>query len=148
MFCSFCEVIFLLSFRFSGRKCNQTSYQLLFLRFISFFQSPFDLVTVSKNEWYIQFNLAWSLCSSFKMPITCGSNIIKPIKSGGFHLLESWVPERGTASFIEMEAELAFFAEQNMATCSTEVQTAAERNSCLYLQDSNCCSLEGKCGFD
>lgn len=65
------------------------------------------------------------------MPLICGSDIIKPIKSGGFHLLESWVPERATASFIEMEAELAFFVEENMGTRSTEVQTAAERNSCV-----------------
>lgn len=56
-----------------------------------------------------------SLCSSFKMPITCGSNIIKPVKSGAFHLLESWIPVRSTTSFIEMEAEIVFFAQQNMA---------------------------------
>lgn len=121
----------LLSFHFSGKKHNQTVYQLFFLKFISFFQSPFVLVTVSKSEWSIQFNLVQSLCSSFKMPIVCGSNIIKPVRSGGFHVLESWVPLRGTASFIEMEAEVAFFAEQNMATCSSEVQTTTERNHCI-----------------
>lgn len=64
------------------------------------------------------------------MPIICGSIFIKPIKTGGFHLLESWVPVRNTISFIEMEAEVVFFAEQNIAACFSEVQTAAERNPC------------------
>jgi len=52
------------------------------------------------------------------------SNIIKPVKSGAVHFLGSWVPVKSTGSFIGR-------AEQNMATCSSAVQTTTKRNPCV-----------------